>query len=283
LGQGESVTLKTTILTWLTQAPNWKVLVRIPLIAYGTIALYAYFFSDRQIFIPQYATNAPLPAPPIVVPTADGERITLVHYTQPQARYTVLYSHGNGEALGDIYPYLLRLKKLGFNIVAYDYRGYGRSSPGAPSETKTYADITAAYRYTTETLKVPTDRIIVFGRSVGGGPSTYLATTQPIAGLILESTFTSVFRVVVPFPLLLFDKYPNRDRLAQIKVPLLVIHGDRDQVIPFHHGQTLFETAPGPKQFLAIPNADHNDVSEVGGRMYDQGIQDFAARLAPRS
>jgi abhydrolase domain-containing protein 17 len=283
LGQGESATLKTTILTWLTQTPNWKVLLRIPVIAYGTIAFYAYFFSDRQIFIPQYATNAPLPQPPIVVPVTPTENITLVYYPNPKAQYTILFSHGNGEALGDAYAYHLQLRNLGFNVVAYDYRGYGASSPGAPSETKTYADITAAYRYTTETLKVPPDRIIVFGRSVGSGPSTYLASTQPIAGLILESAFTSTFRVVVPFPLLPFDKYPNRDRIAKLKVPLLVIHGDRDQVIPFHHGQTLFQTAPGPKQFLAVPNADHNDVSEVGGRMYEKAIQAFATQLRTQS
>ncbi len=273
------MSLKSTLLTWITQAPNWQVLLRIPVIAYGTIALYGYCFSDRHIFLPQYATNAPLPAPPIVRLSNDGGCcLTLVHYPQPSAQYTILYSHGNGETLGDIYAYLQRLKNLGFNVVAYDYRGYG-ASLGTPSETKTYADITAAYRYTRETLKIPADRIIVFGRSVGGGPSIYLASTQPIAGLILESTFTSVFRVVVPFPLLPFDKYPNRDRLAKITVPLLVIHGDRDQVIPFHHGQTLFQTAPGPKQFLAVPNADHNDVSEVGGQQYDQAIQEFAANL----
>jgi abhydrolase domain-containing protein 17 len=276
------MTLKTTLINWLTQAPNWKVLLRIPLIAYATIAFYAYFFSDRQLFIPQYATNAPLPTPPIVVPAADGENITLVHYPNPKAQYTILYSHGNGETLGDVYPYLLKLQNWGFNVVAYDYRGYGASSPSPPSETKTYADITAAYRYMRETLKVPADRIIVFGRSVGGGPSTYLASTQPIAGLILESTFISAFRVVVPFRLLPFDKYPNHDRLAKITVPLLVIHGDRDQVIPFHHGQALFQVAPGPKQFLPVPNADHNDVSEVGGRVYDQAIQDFAKNL-PRN
>jgi abhydrolase domain-containing protein 17 len=266
--------IQITLLTWLTQTPNWKVLLRIPLIAYATIALYAYFFSDRQLFIPQYARNAPLPEPPIVV----QDDMTLVHYPQPKAQYTILYSHGNGETLGDIYPYLQRLKNLGFNVVAYDYRGYG-ASRGKPSEANTYGDITAAYRYTRETLKVPADRIIVFGRSVGGGPSTYLASTQPIAGLILESTFISAFRVIVPFRLLPFDKYPNADRLAKVTAPLLVIHGDRDQVIPFQHGQTLYQTAPGPKQFLPIPNADHNDVSEVGGRMYDRAIQDFATNL----
>jgi abhydrolase domain-containing protein 17 len=220
------MTLKTTLINWLTQVPDWKVLLRIPAIAYMTIAGYAYCFSDRQIFLPQYATNAPLPTPPIsILPDDRHCCITLVHYPQPNAQYTILYSHGS------------------------------------------------------DRLKVPADRIILFGRSVGSGPSTYLASTQPIAGLILESAFISAFRVVVPFRLLPFDKYPNADRLVKITVPLLVIHGDRDQVIPFHHGQTLFQVAPGPKQFLTVPNADHNDVSEVGGAMYDQAIQDFATNL----
>jgi abhydrolase domain-containing protein 17 len=276
------MSLKTALFNWLTQIPNWQVLLRIPVIAYITIGIYAYFFSDRQIFIPQYATNAPLPETPIVLPVTPTENITLVHYPKPQAQYTILYSHGNGETLGDVYPNLIQLQNLGFNVVAYDYRGYGASSPGAPTETKTYADISTAYRYTRETLKVPADRIIVFGRSVGSGPSTYLASTQPIAGLILESAFTSVFRVVIPFPLLPFDKFPNRDRLAKSTVPVLIIHGDQDEVIPFHHGQTLFQTALGPKQFLAIPNAGHNDVSTIGGTTYTNAIRSFADRLGQK-
>jgi abhydrolase domain-containing protein 17 len=271
--------LKTALFNWLTQIPDGKVLLRIPVIAYMTIALYAYFLGDRQILLPQYATNAPLPNPPIVLLPDDRNCcITLVHYPQPNAQYTILYSHGNAETLGDVYPHLQRLKNLGFNVVAYDYRGYG-ASLGTPSEANTYGDITAAYRYTRDILKVPADRIIVFGRSVGSGPSTYLASTQPIAGLILESAFISAFRVVVPFRLLPFDKYPNADRLAKITVPLLVIHGDRDQVIPYSHGQTLFQVAPGPKRWLTVPNADHNDVSAVGGPIYDQAIQDFAKNL----
>jgi abhydrolase domain-containing protein 17 len=276
------MSLKTALFNWLTQIPDWKVLLRIPIVAYITIGIYGYFFSDRQIFIPQYATNAPLPTPPIVLPVTPTENITLVHYPKPQAQYTILYSHGNGETLGDVYPYLQQLKNLGFNVVAYDYRGYGASSPGAPAETKTYADITAAYRYTRETLKVPADHLIVFGRSVGSGPSTYLASTQPIGGLILESAFTSVFRVVIPFPLLPFDKFPNRDRLAKITVPVLIIHGDRDEVIPFQHGQTLYQTAPGPKQFLAVPNAGHNDVSIIGGTSYTNAIRSFTDRLGQK-
>ncbi|NJN49536.1 MAG: alpha/beta hydrolase [Alkalinema sp. RL_2_19] len=263
---------------WLTQTPDWKVWLRLPAIAYLTIAAYGYFFSERQMFLPQSAAQAPLPQPPIAIPTTNGETITLVHLPNPQATYSILYSHGNGETLGDVYPHLLKLQNLGFNIIAYDYRGYGLSQ-GKPTEQNTYEDITTAYRYTTETLKISPDRLIIFGRSIGGGPSTYLASQKPIAGLILESTFTSVFRVVVPFPLLPFDRFPNRARLAKVHVPVLIIHGDHDEVIPFEHGQALFQAANAPKQFLPIPNAGHNDVSDIGRRHLRQCHSKFCCQF----
>ncbi|MBE9028426.1 alpha/beta hydrolase [filamentous cyanobacterium LEGE 11480] len=264
---------------WLTQIPDWKVLIRIPVLIYCTIAAYGFFFADRQMFIPQYASQAPLPKPPIAITTPNGEIITLVHLTHPQATHTILYSHGNAETLGSIYPHLLKLKDLGFNVIAYDYRGYGLSQ-GTPSETNAYQDIEATYKYATEQLQIPSRRIILFGRSIGGGPSTYLASQKPIAGLILESTFTSIFRVVIPFPLLPFDKFPNRDRIAQVKAPVLIIHGNRDEIIPFEHGKILFQAASNPKQFQAIPNAGHNDVSDIGGIIYSQAIKDFVAKIA---
>jgi abhydrolase domain-containing protein 17 len=264
--------------TWLTRKPNKQMLWRIPLIAYLTLAAYAYFFSDRQIFIPQYAANKPLPHPPINLTTRDQEIITAIHLTHPQAKYTILYSHGNGETIGDAYPDLLAFQKLGFNLFAYDYRGYGLSQ-GKPSVPKAYQDIEAAYDYLIHTLKIPADRIIIYGRSVGSGPSVYLASRQPSAGLILESAFTSTFRVILPFKILPFDKFPNQERLPQVKVPILIIHGTQDQVIPFSHGQTLYQTANAPKTFLPIDGADHNDVNIIGGDRYYNSIRQFADRL----
>jgi abhydrolase domain-containing protein 17 len=263
---------------WLTQKPSWQLLWRMPLVAYLTLAGYAYFFSDRQIFLPRYATNAPLPVPPIMLQTADKGQVSAVYLANPQAKYTVLYSHGNGETLGDIYADLITLQKLNFNVLAYDYRGYGLS-PGQASVANSYQDVEAAYDYLINILKVPADRIIIFGRSVGSGPSTYLASRRSSAGLILESAFTSTFRVVIPVKILPFDKFPNQDHLAKIRVPILLIHGTDDQVIPFSHGESLYATAQEPKMFLAIAGADHNDVRAVGGNAYIKAIQDFATGL----
>jgi hypothetical protein len=264
---------------WFTQLSDWQGWIRVLILVYCLLAGYAYYFADRQIFLPQYARHVPLPRSPIAISTADNERLTAIYLRHPKATYTLLYSHGNAETLGDIYPQMLQLQSFGFNVLAYDYRGYGLSS-GQPSEQNAYADIVTIYRYATETLKIAPDRIIVFGRSVGGGPSTYLASQQPIAGLILESTFISIFRVVAPFPFLPFDKFPNRDRVRQIQVPLLVIHGDRDAVIPLEHGKALLQAANPPKQLLIVPNAGHSDVSAVGGTIYRQAIQEFATDIA---
>jgi abhydrolase domain-containing protein 17 len=257
---------------------NKHMLWRIPLIAYVTLVMYAYWFTDRQIFLPQYAENQPLPQPPLRLMTRDREEITAIHLPNPQAKYTILYSHGNAETLGDVYPGLVEFQSWGFSVFSYDYRGYGLSA-GQPSVTKAYADADAAYDYVVNKLKVPPDRIIIFGRSVGSGPSTYLASRYPSAGLILESAFTSTFRVVVPIKILPFDKFPNQARLAQIRRPILVIHGTQDQVIPFSHGQALYQTARDPKIFLQIDGADHNNVGMVGGDRYRQTIQDFAQNL----
>jgi abhydrolase domain-containing protein 17 len=270
---------------WLLQKPNWQVLLRLPLVAYATLAVYAYWFSDRQIFLPDLAENAPLPVPSAQIPTPDGDRIDVLYLPNPEATHTILYNHGNATTLGDAYRILKELQRRGFNVLAYDYRGYGRST-GKPSEAKSYIDVETTYHYAVAQLKIPADRLIIFGHSVGGGPATYLASRQPVGGLILESTFTSVFRVVVPFPLLPFDKFPNRDRLTQVKVPILIIHGDQDEVIPFRHGEQLFEAAPSPKQFLRVSGAGHDDihdyVRDFDNTQYYPVLQDFARSL-PRS
>ncbi len=249
---------------------NWKYLLyrsaRLVLLSYGTVAVYAYGFSDRSI----------LPSPPTSYETlpnlkllsiAQGQSIATRYVQNPKAKYTLLMSHGNGEDLGDLESEMERFRSLGLNVLAYDYRGYGKSE-GSASVSNVYADIERAYRYLTEELKVPSDRILLYGRSVGGGPSTYLAARKPVAGMILESTFISTFRVVVPVQILPFEKFPNQSHLRQTKVPVLIIHGTDDRVIPYWHGQALYETALGPKQFLSVPGAGHNDVSEVAGNEY---------------
>ena len=111
--------------------------------------------------------------------------------------------------------------------------------------------------------------------TVGGGSAVELATQHPVGGLILESTFTSAFRVVVPFPILPFDKFSNLDKLRKVHCPVLVMHGQADQTIPIQHGQRLYEAAPEPKMSLWVAEAGHNDFAWVAGERYQQTLVAF--------
>lgn len=259
---------------------SWKRLGRSLLFIYVTIALYVYFFSDRMIFIPQVSSYEYSPDI-LYLNTPDNQKIAAKYLLNPDATYTLLYVHGNAEDLGDIEPVLNLLYDAGFSVFAYDYRGYGLSE-GRPSEANAYEDIEAAYRYLTEELNISPDRIIAFGRSVGGGSAVDLAARFPVAGLILESTFTQAFRVVIPFPVFPFDKFRNQAKLKQIQVPVLIIHGTEDEIIPFTHGQQLWETANPPKSHFWVENGGHNDVPWVDSETYVKQLKEFARSLSPK-
>jgi fermentation-respiration switch protein FrsA (DUF1100 family) len=182
---------------------------------------------------------------------------------------TILYSHANSEDLGHIYPWCKYLSsKLRANIFAYDYTGYGLAfHQGPPSETQCYADIDAAYSYLRKTLHIPAHKIVLYGRSLGTGPSTYLASQRireediP-GGLILHAPFTSVYRIVVDSGCtLLGDQFPNIDFFPDVHVPTLFIHGSRDDIVPMNHSLSLFHALR--PEFRAPPffrEMKHNSV-----------------------
>ncbi len=248
--------------------------VRIAAVVYGIVALFAVMFADRILFQPQPASYRKNPDI-ITLTAADGVHISAIHLRNPHARYTILFSHGNGEDLGDILPLLREFQERGYAVFAYDYRGYG-TSEGRPSEKGANRDIEAAYLYLTHQLHVPAARIIVHGYSVGGGPSVELASRDPVGGLVLESCFTTAFRTVTYLPLLPFDRFRNIGKIGSIRVPVLVIHGTNDRVIPFSHGQRLFEAAAGPKRSLWVDGAGHYDLRERAGEGYWEAYRDFS-------
>ena len=120
-------------------------------------------------------------------------------------------------------------------------------------------------------------QIVVYGRSIGGGPSLYLTSREPVGGLIVESSFVSIFRVLTRVPLVPFDKFPSLRRMKQVEVPVLIMHGQQDEIIPFWHGEKLYEAAPEPKQALWVEAAGHNDFPGVAGDRFDQALKDFAS------
>lgn len=270
---------KATLRKLLIGEFTWKRLVRSILFIYTFFALYVFFRADSMIFLPPAASYNDT-QDILKLPVTNDQHISALYLPNPNAAYTLLYIHGNAEDLGDIRPKLEDLNRWGFSVFAYDYRGYG-TSDGKPGERNAYQDINVAYTYLTQQLKVPAEKIIVYGRSVGGGSATALASQQPVAGLILESAFTSAFRVVVPFPLLPFDKFSNLPKLKKVRCPVLIMHGQADEIIPFHHGQTLYDVAPAPKSFLWVPAAGHNDFTRVSGERLRQALVSFQQGLNP--
>ncbi|MBD2596516.1 alpha/beta fold hydrolase [Nostoc spongiaeforme FACHB-130] len=260
---------------------SWKRLVRSLLFIYGFFAFYVFLRADSMIFLPQPATyqdNTSI----LKVPVTDKQKISAVYLPNPRAEYTILYIHGNAEDIGDVQPLLERLHQWGFSVFAYDYRGFG-TSDGKPGESNAYQDAEAAYIYLTQQLKVPGKKIIVYGRSVGGGSAVDLATRHSVAGLILESTFTSAFRVVVPFPLLPFDKFSNLKKLPQVNCPVLVMHGQADQTIPVQHGYTLYSAAPNPKMSLWVDGAGHDDFTWVANEQHQKTLVAFQQLIENRN
>ena len=195
---------------------------------------------------------------------------------------TLLFCHGNAGNVSHRLENVYHLLQSGFQVLLFDYRGYGRSS-GQPSEEGLYRDAEAAWAYLVEredTARIPR---ILFGRSLGGAVAVELATRVEADGLIVESTFTSIrtlARLVFPLPLPpLPVRYDSLSKIGQIKTPLLAVHGEEDELIPFADGQALFEAAPEPKAWFAIPGAGHNDTYVVGGEAYFQRLVAFAAAL----
>jgi len=245
--------------------------------AYLAVSILLHLFADRLMFRPPRRNQHPA-SDYAMLTTRDGVRIAALHLPNPAAEFTILYSHGNAEDLPWIQFVLEMLRDAGFAVVAYDYRGYG-ASEGRPSAAGAVLDIEAAYAYVTGELGVPPDRVILHGRSIGAGPTLELAARERVAGVILESTFTSAFRTVTRVRLFPFDRFPNIDRIRQVDAPVLVIHGRSDGLVPFGHGVALFEAAPGPKRSFWVEQAGHNDLLTVAGAQYGEALREFETLL----
>lgn len=191
----------------------------------------------------------------VSLPTDDGETLHGWWLPADEERGVVLYCHGNAGNIGDRLPAVAGFHRLGLSVFLFDYRGYGRST-GTPSEDGLYRDAEVAWRYLTDTRGIDPNRIIVLGRSLGGGVASHLAHRYRPAGLVLESTFTSVPDVAahhyafLPARLLARTRFDNLARVRDLDGPLLIAHSPDDEVIPFAHGERLYAAAGGAKSFL---------------------------------
>ncbi|MCS6958970.1 MAG: alpha/beta hydrolase [Pseudanabaenaceae cyanobacterium SKYGB_i_bin29] len=252
---------------------------------YSGIMGLIYLNQDNMVFVPSRQVNLTpkavgLKFESVQLTTAD--RLRLAGWWIPSAdpaSYVLLFCHGNGGNISHRLDYALLFHQMGLSSFHFDYRGYGNSE-GTPTEAGLYLDAIAAWEYLTQVRQIPPHQIIIYGESLGGGVASYLATEKPAAGLILASTFTSLTdraKEIYPFlPVNLLSKYKfnTYDRLPQIKMPVLVMHSRADMVIPYHHGEKLFERANQPKVFLEL-QGDHNKGFLDSGKIYTEGILDF--------
>ncbi len=267
-----------------TMTPPFRTMAwRIPLLLAGILGTGMFLGLEKYvIYVPERAIEMTpqsegMAYEDVWFPASDGLRLHGWLIPAPDARLTLLWFHGNAGNIGhrvDNIKYLHRLLRL--NVFIFDYRGYGQSAGTHSdlSEEATYRDAEGALAYLRGRRDLAYTRLVYFGRSLGASIAVEAARHHPPAGLILETPFTSIkdmARVALPFlPLgsLLRTKYDSLSKIREIRVPLLILHGDRDDVVPYEQGRRLFDAANEPKTFYRIRGARHNDTYIVGGQPY---------------
>lgn len=213
--------------------------------------------------------------------TPDGEKLHGWFFPGQDRAPVLLFCHGNA---GNIYhrlPNIELLLEAGLGVFIFDYRGYGNST-GKPSEHGIYLDGLAAFDWLTTEGGVSPEDVVPFGRSLGAAVALETAVARPVRAVVIESPFTStreMARTMFPFMLLapvLPDNFDSRRKIEALTVPVLVIHGDRDEIVPFSMGEKLYRLAPEPKRFHRIQGAGHNDTYLVGGAPYFDTLASFA-------
>ena len=224
---------------------------------------------NRLVFHPTPSDGgvaAPLPKPmeDVEFRTADGIKIHGRWCPHPQAKGVVLYCHGNAGNL-DHFGNVARnfYLSLDRSVLIFDYPGYGRCE-GKPSETGCYASAEAAYDWLTRVQNVPPERIVIAGESLGGGVATELASRRPHQALVLIRTFTSVPEVAKRYassaaPALMVNRFDSLKRIPSCRSPIFIAQADKDQVIPYAHGEKLRAACAAPVRFLTLRGLDHVD------------------------
>ncbi|GMU92092.1 MAG: hypothetical protein AMXMBFR4_11500 [Candidatus Hydrogenedentota bacterium] len=201
------------------------------------------------------------------------------------ARGTVLFSHGNGETMAERLNLAKALHDLGFNVLLYEYGGYARST-GSCSESRCYADARAAWRYLIDVVGEEPSRIVIFGESMGSGPSVDVAAELNPGALVLLSPFTSLADIIrpmlpyVPVSLVLKHRFDNLAKIGSVRCPVLILHGRDDTTVPFRHGRQLFHAANQPKAFVELP--DGHGAFYAAPDKFKTAVDDFLTPYFPR-
>ncbi len=229
----------------------------------------------------EWARLSGLPLQDVWFESADGVRLFGWYVEAAADRPVLLWCHGNAGTIINRLDNLRLLYQMGLSVFLFDYRGYGKSQSIRPSEQGLYEDAYGAYDYLVRTRKVRSERLLLFGRSLGASVAAELASQRPATGLILESSFPSVEAVAkmhyggLPVHWFLGAEHRLIDRLPHLSLPKLIIHGDKDDIIPIELGRQVFDAAKPPKEWYVIQGAGHNDTYVVGGKAYFRQLGEF--------
>jgi fermentation-respiration switch protein FrsA (DUF1100 family) len=258
---------------------------------YGALCLYLFFMQSKLIFYPHIPSRELTSKPADIgleyesVSITTSDQVTLHGWFVPASaeKGVLLFFHGNAGNISHRLDSLKIFHDLDLSTLIIDYRGYGRSQ-GSISEHGTYLDAEAAWKFLTEEKNIPPAKITVFGRSLGAAIAAYNAAKHPPGALILESAFTSVpdmaAKLYPLFPVRLLSRYQynTMKSIQSVNCPILIIHSQDDEIIPFENGLQLYEKARQPKQMLKIKGG-HNDGFLVSGDRYTEGIRIFLSGL----
>lgn len=254
------------------------------LVGYVAISGALYLLQGQMIYHPTTAISA--------TPSALGYEYEDVEFVaedevqlhgwfipKESAELTVLYFHGNAGNISGRLETIQLLHELGLNVFMFDYRGYGKSE-GAPSEKGTYKDAQAAWKYLQTARAKPDSSIVIMGRSLGGSIAAWLSARKSPVATIIESTFTSAADLGaelypwLPVRWMIRYEYNTLKNIKAVESPLFMAHSRDDQIVPFHHGKTLFEAAPEPKTFIELEGSHGSGFWETGDK-YRDGLQKF--------
>ena len=254
---------------------------------YVLLALALYLLQGKMVFLSDLPGRA-LTATPgdigleyedVSLATSDDERLHGWYVPATDRRGVVLFFHGNAGNISHRLDSIEIFHQLGLDTLIIDYRGYGQST-GKTSEQGTYLDAQAAWSYLVDERGIPADRIIVFGRSLGGAIGAWLGTQHTPAAMIIESSFTSgvdIARQLYPFlPVRLITRlrYPVAEYASRLECPVLVVHSRNDEIIPFEMGQSIYAAVKQRKSFLEL-RGDHNNGFFISRRDYVAGLDGF--------
>jgi fermentation-respiration switch protein FrsA (DUF1100 family) len=254
---------------------------------YLLLALMLYLFQGRMVFLSNFPDRALTATPAdigldyedVSLTTSDNESLHGWYIPAANSKGALLFFHGNAGNISHRLDSIKIFHELGLDTLIIDYRGYGQST-GKTTEQGTYLDAQAAWDFLINSRRIPADRIIVFGRSLGGAVGAWLGVQSTPAAVIIESSFSSgvdMAHRIYPFmPVRLITRlqYPVADYAAQLNCPVLVIHSRHDEIIPFAMGQVIYAAVKQDKKFLEL-RGDHNNGFLISQGDYVAGLGDF--------